>query len=192
MQNITICLDPGHGGEDPGTGGFGVLEKEMNLSIAISCKNILEKEGIRVVMTRAKDEFIGLKERTVISNKQNAEVFCSIHCNGAKNINAYGFETYHFPYSLEGLKLANCVHKSVVNKRELVRSNRGVKKAKFKVLKDTYCPSILVEVGFLTNKEDSRIITSNKETFGRKIAEGIISYLFPERNFQGTYDNVIE
>jgi len=92
-----IVVDPGHGGHDPGAvGSGGAQEKDIVLSIGLKLRQLLKEElGLDVVMTRSSDVFIPLEERTAIANKVNADLFVSVHANGANNRNASGIETYY-------------------------------------------------------------------------------------------------
>ena len=96
----TVVIDPGHGGHDPGAiGPNGVKEKDINLKIAKDLKKILDKKGKdigieKVYLTRSKDRFIPLEERTAIAKKLNADLFISIHCNASRNRRVQGLETY--------------------------------------------------------------------------------------------------
>src|SRR5690554_1085534 len=95
QKPFTVVLDAGHGGKDPGNTGNGFKEKEIALNIVLAVGKALEKnKNIKVVYTRKTDVFIGLNERGVIANKANADLFVSVHCNGATNVSAYGTETF--------------------------------------------------------------------------------------------------
>jgi|Deesub1362B_J571_1020462.scaffolds.fasta_scaffold04019_3 N-acetylmuramoyl-L-alanine amidase len=92
----TIILDPGHGGKDPGTIGYGGLkEKDIVLDVAKRLKKLLEKRlGVKVLMTRESDRFVGLRQRSAFANKHKGKLFISIHANSNRNRRAYGVETY--------------------------------------------------------------------------------------------------
>ncbi len=96
----TIVIDPGHGGHDPGAiGPSGLREKDVNLKIAKRLRERLIEEGKsfgieNVYLTRSTDRFIPLEERTAIARKRKADIFISIHCNGARRKKAHGIETY--------------------------------------------------------------------------------------------------
>jgi N-acetylmuramoyl-L-alanine amidase len=91
----TVVLDPGHGGKDPGAvGPRGLTEKEVNLDIAKRLKRALEARGVRVILTRDRDVFVSLEERTAIANINNADIFVSIHANASPHRGARGIETY--------------------------------------------------------------------------------------------------
>lgn len=91
----TIAIDPGHGGKDPGAvGPRGLTEKEVNLDIARQLRRLLQSAGVRVVLTRDRDVFVSLEERTAIANINNADLFISIHANASPQRSANGVETY--------------------------------------------------------------------------------------------------
>lgn len=91
-----VVLDPGHGGKDPGAIGYkGLKEKRIVLDVALRVGRILKKKGIQVVYTRKDDQYLTLEERTLIANREEADLFVSIHANSARNRTAYGVETYY-------------------------------------------------------------------------------------------------
>ncbi len=163
-----VCLDPGHGGSDPGAVGNGVLEKDVNLDIALRARNLLTGMGYQVVMTRVKDVYVSLEDRCKIANTSGAEAFLSIH-NNASSQGGEGTETYCYYDSEEGRILAKAVHYQVVSRIGL--KNRGVKEAGFYVLKNTDMPSALLEGAFITNSKEADLLKD--PLFRQKIAEGI-------------------
>jgi N-acetylmuramoyl-L-alanine amidase len=95
-----IVLDPGHGGHDPGARSNGLSEASLVLDVAQRLRKLLEKQpGIEVAMTRDSDVFIPLEERTAIANRQNADLFLSIHANASRNTKAHGVETYFLNFA---------------------------------------------------------------------------------------------
>lgn len=95
-----IVIDPGHGGHDPGAQGNGVVEAQLVLDIALRVEALLKKQpGIDVILTRRTDEFIALEERTAIANRENADLFLSIHANAARRTAAKGVETYFLNFA---------------------------------------------------------------------------------------------
>ena len=95
-----IVIDPGHGGHDPGTIAKGLTEASLTLDVALRLEKLLQKElGIEVVLTRRTDVFIPLEERTAIANRQNADLFLSIHANSSRNVSAKGIETYFLSFA---------------------------------------------------------------------------------------------
>lgn len=174
MNNLVV-LNPGHGGSDPGAiGPNGAKEKDANLMIAFCTKMELERRGFRVYMTRYQDEFISLQQTCTIANREEADLFVSIHCNGAHASTAHGIETFHHPTSRKGIHYAKYVQAAMIEHTR--RRDRGVKHGNFKVLRDTKMPAVLVECGFITNPEEEKMLVSipYQVLIGRAIAEGIL------------------
>ncbi len=168
-----IIIDPGHGGKDPGAIGNGLNEKDVVLRISKKVTKRLKDHNQKALMTRDKDIFIDLTERSNISNRNNGEVFVSIHCNSFHNSNANGVETYHYPSSIEGNKLATMVQNEL---KGLFKSNRGVKSANFSVLRKTKAIAILVELGFISNKSDVDVMLNKEDEIVEAIVNGILKY----------------
>ena len=172
----TICIDAGHGGKDSGAVGNGLLEKDIVLNIAKILKEQLLEKGFNIWMTREDDTFVELKDRCVIANKQNADIFVSIHCNSAENKSAFGFEIFHTQGSIQGQKLSADIKLSINENKELIRTDRGIKTANFTVLTGTNMPAVLVETAFISNNEDSKILKAKQSEFATAICKGICSY----------------
>ncbi len=172
-----VVIDPGHGGQDPGTIGIGgIKEKDVILPIALDVAEELKKQGIEVRMTRDRDYFVSLKGRTDFANKINADLFVSIHAN-AINLSrpdVNGLETYYYQ---NGRRLSEIIHWNVLNSVNI--RNRNVRRARFYVLRHSKMPATLVEVGFLTGAEDSaRLKTpSHRQQLAKAIARGIVEYI---------------
>ncbi|WDH81179.1 N-acetylmuramoyl-L-alanine amidase family protein [Paenibacillus urinalis] len=165
----TVVIDAGHGDQDPGAIGVtGKYEKNFTLTMALKIEQLLKKEpGINVITTRDDDTFLELSERVKIANNAKADVFLSIHAN-AGPASATGSETY---YNRSNSKsLANTVHKYMVQAAGL--RDRGVKTGNFAVIRDTTMPAILLEVGFLSNKNDEAALFNT--TFQNRVAEGVV------------------
>ena len=172
-----VVIDPGHGGQDPGTIGIGgVQEKNVILPISLDVAAELKKQGIEVRMTRDRDYFVSLKGRTDFANKINADLFVSIHAN-AINLSrpdVNGLETYYYQ---NGRRLAEIIHWNVLNSVNI--RNRNVRRARFYVLRHSKMPATLVEVGFLTGAEDSARLKdpAHRQKMAKAIAQGIIQYI---------------
>jgi len=178
-----IVIDPGHGGPDPGAvnNELGLREKDIALKIAKQTAEYLKGLGYDVILTRDSDRHVSLRERCDIANYHNADIFVSIHLNGADNPNAHGFEVYHYPDSTEGKRLAEAIAKQMQQLSNLYGGYdwRGVKTAEFYVLKHTKMPAVLVEAGFITSDMDARwLIEDHNYTYPALfIAQGIDDYL---------------
>ncbi|MBE9250779.1 N-acetylmuramoyl-L-alanine amidase [Dolichospermum sp. LEGE 00240] len=174
---IVVIIDPGHGGKDSGAIGIGgVLEKDVILPISKRIAKVLERNGIQVIMTRDSDYFVTLPGRVTMAQRANADLFVSIHANsaGASRPEVSGLETYHYD---SGLTLAQIVHSKIL--QSLNVRDRKVRKARFYVLRKTSMPSILVETGFLTGRDDvAKLRTSAYQNqMAEAIAQGILQYL---------------
>src|SRR5437763_2396964 len=170
----TIVIDPGHGGFDRGgIPGQRVLEKNMNLDVALRLKPILEKAGYRVVMTRTTDIFVPLSSRVAIANSYPNGIFLCIHFNSASRSGASGIETYF--YSTESAPLAASIHSAVVGGAP--SENRGVRRRGYFVLRRTTVPAVLVECGFLTNPTETQyaLTTTYRQKLAQEIARGIVN-----------------
>lgn len=169
-----VFLDPGHGGKDSGAVGVNnLLEKDINLSVAKKVYNILKKQNVDVRLSRSDDSNISLNSRTETANKWGADCYISIHCNSF-NTKAQGIET--FSYSINSNDLANNIHNEILNSKVYTK-NRGLKTANFYVLRKSSMRSCLVELGFIDNDEDAKILIDKQDDFALSIAIGICEYL---------------
>lgn len=175
---IKIVIDPGHGGSDPGAiGPTGKREKDANLAISLKLGEILKENGIEVVYTRDSDKINwpsntreNLQARVDIAKNENANYFISIHNNSATSF-AYGTESYYYGGDVEGKKLAQGIHGELVKATGLF--DRKIKSANFYVLKNTDIPAVLVEVAFISNANEEKLLFS--EDFQYKAAQAIAS-----------------
>ncbi len=172
-----VVIDPGHGGRDPGAVGIGGLqEKQINTTISNRVQQQLQAAGITVLMTRSSDVFVELDARAQFANRAGADLFVSIHANAISmsRPEVNGLETYYFS---SGERLARSIHSAVL--RNVNMRDRGVRQARFYVLRYTTMPSVLVETGFVTGAEDAARFRDpaavNRIADG--IARGILDYL---------------
>jgi len=174
----TIVLDPGHGGHDPGAVNGSRLEKNDNLRLALAVRDRLQRAGQRVIMTRDTDVFVTLAERSAISNRNNADIFVSIHRNAFDNPAANGYETFVVtnPPAVN-MRYAQNVHNEIINVGHPPSgwANRGVKQANFTVLRATNAPAMLLEMGFITNERDNQIFDQNFDRYADAITQGVIN-----------------
>ncbi len=197
----TIVIDPGHGGLEDGAKNepLGLLEKEMNLDVAKRLQAHLESLGFETVLTRYDDRLVPLKERPAIANSAKADLFVSVHFNGSLEPEANGLETYMLTpedqsstagsepgddlsflpgnrFDRENFTFAFAVQREMVERLGL--ADRGVRKARFAVLKTLDCPGILVEGGFLSNDEEALLVSTAgyRERLALALAESIASY----------------
>lgn len=150
---LKIVLDAGHGGKDPGAVGY-VTEKEITLKLAKLVAYELRLQKHEVIMTRSDDVYETLAERVRIANEAKPDLFVSIHCNAATSPNANGVETLCYRAGTTATNFANRVQNELAMYSGLF--NRGVKLMPWiYVLKQTTSPAILVELGFVSNKDDA-------------------------------------
>ncbi|MDK2562615.1 N-acetylmuramoyl-L-alanine amidase [Romboutsia sedimentorum] len=169
-----VFIDPGHGGKDSGAIGVNnLLEKTINLQVAKKVDSLLKKQGLDVKLSRDSDIFLSLNDRTTIANNWKADCFVSIHCNAFDGI-AKGIET--FAYKSNTSDLATKVHHQVLNTGAYTL-NRGVKTASFYVLRNTAMRACLIELAFIDNVEDSKILTQRQDDLALGIAKGVCEYL---------------
>ena len=171
-----IFIDPGHGGKDPGAVGNGMQEKNITLPVALEVGKILERHGITVGYSRKTDVYVSLEDRANKANNFGADIFVSIHCNAFEKPSAHGVETYSHIGSAKGAKLAKAIHSEVI-KAKLYTRDRGTKTADFYVLRKTIAPAALIELAFITNKDDANLLKTKQKEFALAIARGILSYL---------------
>jgi N-acetylmuramoyl-L-alanine amidase len=172
-----VVIDPGHGGPDPGAVGIrGLQEKRVVLPIAQEVAQLLDQQGVQAILTRPDDRDLDLEPRVQIANRASADVFVSIHANAISlsRPEVNGLETYYFS---SGNRLAQVVHNTIL--QSVPVRDRGVRQARFYVIRRTAMPSILVEVGFVTGAEDSpRLATSqHRSQLAAAIARGILQYI---------------
>lgn len=172
-----VIIDPGHGGYDSGAIGIGGLqEKDVILPIGLDIAEILGKQGIDVIITRDNDNFISLEGRTDLANDLDADLFVSIHAN-AINLSrpdVNGLETYYYQ---SGRRLAELIHYSILNGVNI--DDRGIRRARFYVLRHSIAPAVLVEVGFVTGADDASHLKdpNHRRQMAEAIARGIIEYI---------------
>jgi N-acetylmuramoyl-L-alanine amidase len=163
----TVVVDAGHGGIDRGARGVDrSVEKSYALDTAKRVERGLRAHGYRVIMTRTGDYFVALPQRAAISNRQRNAVFVSIHYNDATRAGPNGAETYYF--NARSYPLAANIQREMSR----VSSSRGVKRARFHVLRNNARPAALVECGFLSNPYEARRIRSGG--YRQRIADAIV------------------
>ena len=226
-----IVLDPGHGGKDPGAVGYSKknFEKEVVLELALKLKKKLEQQlDVVVLLSRDKDEFVSLQQRTKFANENCADLFISLHCNAHRNSKVDGIEVYYLStaktdearaveamenqvvYEYEGGKeavkkyddlafiLADMAQSEHLEESYNLGANlqtalvsatkaydRGVKQANFYVLRGAFMPAVLLEFGFLSNKEEEKkLITSS---YQEKLIDSVFIGI---RDFKMKYDQM--
>ena len=165
-----VCIDPGHGGKDPGAESGGVQEKDITLTVALKVGALLK--DCEVIYTRTEDMYVGLTERALIANQAKADLFVSVHCNSAPNASANGMEVYvHTTRSATSLRAAHAIYDRLLPASGF--RGRGVKAKDLAVLRETSMPAVLVELGFVSNPNDRAQLVS--EVWQDKAAEAIVT-----------------
>ena len=197
----TICLDPGHGGIDSGNTQRRHQEKRLTLALALAVSGKLRQAGVKVVMTREADKAVKLSSRAALALRQKADLFVSLHFNSAPGAgrSAKGPEVYCLTppgaasTNAGGRGATSVSHPGNRNDREnallahhlqraLVKADaprdRGVKRARFAVLRYAAMPAVLIETGFMSNASELKRITSaaHRDKTARAIADGILAY----------------
>ncbi len=183
----TIVLDPGHGGSDSGAvGPDGITEASITLPVARDVRDILQASGAKVVMTRDDDVDVygpnasdhdELQARVDVGvNTPGTDIFVSIHCNAFSNPAAHGMETYYYPKTDEDYRLAKLLNEELAAAGG--RFNRGVKEARFYVMRHSAMPASLVELAFVTNPEEEALLASAdyQQKLAMAIARGIARF----------------
>ncbi|MBW4475387.1 MAG: N-acetylmuramoyl-L-alanine amidase [Tolypothrix brevis GSE-NOS-MK-07-07A] len=172
-----VVIDPGHGGKDSGAVGIGGLqEKNVVLPIGQRVAAILEQNGVNAILTRNSDTFVSLPGIVDIATRSNATLFVSIHANAVGNRpDVNGLEVYYYD---GGYGLAEVVRRSILQNIDTIK-DRGTRKARFYVLRKSSMPSILVETGYMTGREDNpRLATTEYQNrMAEAIARGVLRYL---------------
>lgn len=194
-----VVLDPGHGGQDSGAMCGGMLEKDLTLDVAKRVDRLLQAQGLATIMTRLGDANVSLVERAALTNRVPDCIFVSIHFNEGNKPVSSGIETYYaahrmpsgkpmmswLPFlqrvavetpNLESQSLAASIQEALVARTQA--TDRGTKAEQFFVITNVRHPAVLVEGGFLTNKDDMAKLASEdyREQIAAAIGEGIIRY----------------
>ena len=194
---VTVTIDAGHGGRDKGASGRFSHEKVIVLRLAYRVAAILRACGYKVHMTREIDRYVGLEERVNAHRQQRTDLFVSIHINSAKDRRVSGIECFSLTpmgafssgqstgkvtplpgnaRDTNNFRLAYHIQKALL--RRTGAADRGLKRARFAVLRNIEAPGVLVEVGFISNPAEERLLNTPayQEKLARGIVEGIVSY----------------
>jgi len=202
VGNARVMLDPGHGGKDKGTGGAaGSQEKTLVLDLVRRLRVHLVNAGVKTLVTRDADKYLELADRAASAGRESADLFVSVHLNSAANPEARGAETYvlavpgmlstadqdgrqadvtRFPghdHLDASFLLATHVQRRLQNGNR--EEDRGVRRARFVVLREARCPAVLVECGFLSNREEEARFNDPvfREETATRLSRGILEYL---------------
>jgi N-acetylmuramoyl-L-alanine amidase len=179
-----ITLDAGHGGTDPGTHGLatGVQEKNLTLPITKKVKQYLEKKGAIVYMTRTTDVDVygpdatdrqELQARVDVAEQNKSDMFISLHINASENTSVGGFSTYYHPKTKYDIQVAQCIQDRIMKTANV--DDLGVRYANFYVNKRSSMPGALVEMLFLTNRREEKLLMNSwfQNKLAKAIADGI-------------------
>jgi N-acetylmuramoyl-L-alanine amidase len=194
-----VILDPGHGGQDSGAMCGGLLEKDLSLDVARRIDRLLDSEGIATLMTRLGDTYVSLADRAAFANRIRNCIFVSIHFNEDNKPVASGVETYYAAHQItadsfmaswlpflwrplsdlpnpESQRLAGFIQEALVGRTRAI--DRGTQPKQFFVIANVTPPAVLIEGGFLTNKEDISKLTSEdyRDQIAAAVADGILHY----------------
>lgn len=193
----TVVIDAGHGAHDSGAKGVYGFEKNYALDMALRLDKALQQRGLKTLLTRRTDTFLTLSQRVAIANKQKSAIFISLHFNASGSRDANGVETYALapqgtrstnggsPWNsllsgnlrdAENIALATAVHAHVIH--DLRPVDRGIKRARFNVLRGINKPAILFEGGFVTNKSEGKLIhdPEHRQRMADSIASAIVKF----------------
>ena len=154
-----IIIDAGHGGIDPGSDSHGILEKDINLEIALKLQEVLHENGYSVLMTREDDNSLSLRERSDFANEKEADLFISLHQNCyAQDASVHGIEVYYnSDKTTNDQQLAQMIQESLIN--ETGAKNRGIHSDNgLVVTRETIMPAVLVETAFISNDDELDLI----------------------------------
>ncbi|OXS26872.1 MAG: hypothetical protein BI182_12125 [Acetobacterium sp. MES1] len=169
-----VCINPGHGGSDPGASG-NLQEKDMNLVVSLRLGQLLKERGFSVVYTRTDDRWMPLSDRPAIANENNADIFVSIHHNGSASPESSGTLVICYPGSTNGLRLARLVLNGLCNRMGL--SNRGIIQRDDSDVTYSNMPAIITEGLFATSPSDCHFFSNGgAELEAQGILEGILAY----------------
>jgi len=184
-----IVIDPGHGGYDPGAIHGSILEKDINLSISQKLKKYLEDAGAKVILTRSGDynyaikglhgleaKRYDLKKRVEMAQQEKANILITLHVNSVRKVTYQGAETFYHPISQEGKTLALAIQEELLSIPDMKK--REAKMSLCYMLRCSKMPSVLVEVGYLSNPMERKLLLENKyrDLLAEKIAAGVIRH----------------
>lgn len=190
FKDVTIVIDAGHGGYDPGKVGINnELEKDINLAIALKLKNKCEEVGIKVVMTRTTDETLAetgtnkkisdMENRMKIINDEDVDMCISIHQNSYSSKDVKGAQVFYHAQSEEGKVLGEILQNMLIEKVDNTNHRKAKADNSYYILKKSNCTSVIVECGFLSNWEDATNLADEyyQEKIAEALCEGIKVYI---------------
>ncbi|MCA6423565.1 MAG: N-acetylmuramoyl-L-alanine amidase [Flavobacterium sp.] len=175
-ETITIVIDASHGGHDLGSFHNEFFEKDIANSISKKINEINDNKNIKILFTRDDDQFLELSERTKYINNIKPDLVLSLHINQNTNVTTNGFEAFVYDKSIAYERSNELAQKLVLDfEKKIPLKNRGVKTAPFWILKKSEVPAIIIEMGFLSNENDRKYITSSEGQ--TQIAQTILDFV---------------
>ncbi|RKD34150.1 N-acetylmuramoyl-L-alanine amidase CwlD [Thermohalobacter berrensis] len=186
ITDKVIAIDPGHGGVDPGAvGNIGKNEDDINLEIALRLRRLIEQSGGKVILTREEDEGLytdksktyrqkkneDLRNRKILVNSSNPDIFLTIHLNSFRQSKYYGAQTFYKKGCEKSKKLATIIQEELRN--ILDKNNKRVPQARDSIylLREVKAPTVLIECGFLSNPREEKLL--NEPKYQEKVAWAI-------------------
>jgi N-acetylmuramoyl-L-alanine amidase len=194
-----VVLDPGHGGQDSGAMCGGIMEKDLTLDVARRVDRLLDSEGVATLMTRLGDSYVSLTDRAAFGNRVKDSIFISIHFNEDNKPVASGVETYYAAHQItsgstlaswlpffsrppsnspkpESQDLAGFIQEALVARTRSL--DRGTQAKQFFVIANVTSPAVLIEGGFITNKDELSKLASDdyRDQLAAAVADGILRY----------------
>lgn len=190
LSSKIIVVDAGHGGIDTGAKRSDVFEKDINLAIALALKNVLNQYGAKVVLSRQTDIELSpecdsdkvrgryhrdLAARVEMSEESDADLFISLHANAVSNTKQHGAEVFYYSKSDSSKALSNVIQAEL---SKVVTTAPTAKTANYFVLRRNKIPAALIEVGYITNIEERKLLQSpeHQQKLAEAIAKGIYNY----------------
>lgn len=188
---VSIVVDPGHGGNDPGKVGVtGALEKDINLQIAVKLSDYLKEKGMETVLTRETDislaeegasstQVSDLKKRVEIIEEETPEMTVSIHQNSYTDSSVSGAQVFYYGQSQEGKQLAEAIQENLAGTLDPSNKREAKANESYYILKRTSVPTVIVECGFLSNPEEESLLQDEEyqDKLVEAIYKGIEAYL---------------
>ncbi|MFV0138282.1 N-acetylmuramoyl-L-alanine amidase [Empedobacter falsenii] len=174
QNSKTFVIDAGHEGHDIGSKNSVITESEYSLELAQKIQKLAREKNIKVILTRTENDFLDLQSRVDKMNELNPDLIISLHLNNAMNKDMKGAEVFIKKDNTDentekiGTELAQLISFNSIE-------NRGLKKANFKILRESNVPTFLIELGFVSNEHDAETLQST--TYKNQLAEKIVQYL---------------
>lgn len=184
LTGATILLDAGHGGTDTGAIRNGIQEKDINLSVTLKLRDVLVKQGARVILTRDTDVFLTLDERKALIALHAPTLFVSVHSNASTNPAIDGIEAYYYNDASD--ILAQSIYQAVID--GLGERGNWVRKRELAVVHHEFSPAALIEIGYLSNTKERQSLV--KDDYQNRVADsiykGILKYVSSQRPGAGS------